>query len=123
LAFDFDGAVGAASLAALRAAKRSAGVAGTEARRRGAIPEAAPLDIPQSNEKKKRQEGKKKYKNHGAIRFSFVQKKNGFSRPSNYCDGPMVVHGFLRTEEEQCGGNSHSRMTPKRTTMKAYLLQ
>ena len=21
----------------------------------------------------------------------------------------MVVHGFLRTEEEQCGGNSHSR--------------
>ena len=58
LAFDFGAAVGAASLAALRAFKRSAGVAGTAARRTGATPELELLDIPQSNEKQKRKEGK-----------------------------------------------------------------
>ena len=113
LAFDFGAAVGAASLAALRAFKRSAGVAGTAARRRtGATPELELLDIPQSNEKQKRKEGKenKRTTEQSASRLS--QWKTDSHGPVITVTAKWSVHGLLRTErEERCGGNSHPRDT------------
>ena len=102
-------------LAALRAARRLAdGVANgrTSAARRTGATALLLADIPTLKEKKP-----KKQENHEATRFSFVQRKeaslseteNGFSRPSNYCDGPMVRSRSWRTEEERRGGNSHPR--------------
>ena len=121
-AFRFGAAVLAAErakidggLAALRAARRLAdGVANgrTSAARRTGATALLLADIPTLKEKKP-----KKQENHEATRFSFVQRKeaslseteNGFSRPSNYCDGPMVRSRSWRTEEERRGGNSHPR--------------
>ena len=40
-----------------------------------------------------------------------MRRKSRFLRPSYNCDGRMVRSRFRRTEEEQCGGNSHPQRT------------
>ena len=101
-------ATGDGGLAALRAARRlEAGVANGRvpaARRTGLIAELLAA-IPPSKEKKQA-EAEEPRSNPFSVRqeeqkLLFRKQGNGFSRPSNYCDGPMVRSRSWRTEEEQ----------------------
>ena len=116
LVFGAFGTEAATDLAASRAAARcAAGVEATGGRAEAPRLSGATAELLARilirKRKEPREERKKERKrqtlNHEATRFSFVQRnrllfrkqENGFSRPSNYCDGPMVRSRSWRTEK------------------------
>jgi hypothetical protein len=123
---------GAGSLAALRAANRSAeGVANgcSDASARGTIPDNDLLDIEREEKEENLERGgeekrkKKQIEPRNEPHLSFGKRKGRFLRPSYNCDGRMVRTRFRRNRRRAVW----RRLTPsrrrQRTTMKAYLLQ